>query len=347
MNFLTTKYPFFMRLQDIAAFEQKFKTGNAGTYVLKPFEIPVVGDEPSVLKGMDCVPADGFTGYFREEKFKKERIVLHYTVGNIAGDIASLTSRKRGLVSVPFVIARDGTVYRLHNPSFWSNHLGLKGVGNAENDQDKMTIGIELSNYGPLVPILGNMETIYSRQVDGTTGVTRVDVYCGQGERDAFVKSGGEYRGYQYFATFTNAQYNSTVLLLRYLTQKYGISRSFLPENLRYDIYNDVINFNGIVSHVNYRADKNDVGATFDWNRVITGVKARKFAPMPDRLGLLGGGVRGILDAEMPINTERVSEKIFVSEEELDAAKPVKTPKKTRKKKGAADLEALHGGLLI
>jgi N-acetyl-anhydromuramyl-L-alanine amidase AmpD len=346
MNFPTIKYSFFMRLQDILAFEQKFKTGNAGNYLLKPFAIPMLGDEPVVLKGMDCVPSDGFTGYFREEKFKKERIVLHHTVGNIAGDIASLTSRKRGLVSVPFVIARDGTVYRLHHPSYWSNHLGLKAVGNAENDQDKMTIGIEISNYGPLLPILGNMETIYSRQVDGA-GVSKVDVYCGQGEREAYTKSTKEYRGYQYFATFTNAQYNSTILLLRYLTQKYAIARSFLPESTRYDLYNEVINFNGIVTHVNYRADKNDIGATFDWNRVINGVKAKKFVPMPERLELMSGGVRGILDTDISINSARVSETIFTSEEALEEAKPVKIPKKTRKNKNKTDIDALNGGLLI
>jgi N-acetyl-anhydromuramyl-L-alanine amidase AmpD len=336
-----------MRLQDIAAFEQKFKTGNAGNYLLKPFAIPVPGDEPTMLRGMDCTPSDAFTGYYREEKFKKERIVLHHTVGNIAGDIGSLTSRKRGLVSVPFVIARDGTVYRLHNPSFWSNHLGLAAVGNPENDQDKMTIGIELSNYGALVPILGNMETVYSRQLDGA-GVAKIDVYCSQAERQAYIKSEKVYRGYQYFATFTNAQYNSLILLLRYLTLKYGIARNFLPESTRYDIVQDVLEFSGIVSHVNYRADKNDIGATFDWNRVVNGVKSRKFVPLPDRLGLVAE-TRGA-GTEILINSTRVSEKIFTSEEELEADKPVKRIRKSRsprKQANQIDVEALNGGLLI
>ena len=34
--------------------------------------------------------------------------------------------------------------------------------------------------------------------------------------------------------------------------------------------------FNGLVSHVNYRAtDKEDIGPAFDWNRVIEGVTSK------------------------------------------------------------------------
>ncbi len=63
------------------------------------------------------------TGYYYETEHKKERIVLHFTAGNVRSDMITLTTQDRH-VSVPFVIARDGTIYQLFSSKFWSGHLG-------------------------------------------------------------------------------------------------------------------------------------------------------------------------------------------------------------------------------
>ncbi len=81
--------------------------------------------------------------------------------------------------------------------------------------------------------------------------------------------------GWDYFGAFTDAQYDSTIVLLRYLTARYGIPRAFLPTDARYETKTDHAGFRGIVSHVNYRkTGKTDIGPAFDWDRVIGGVQA-------------------------------------------------------------------------
>ncbi len=98
------------------------------------------------------------------------------------------------------------------------------------------------------------------------------DVYCDLTESQYYRKA--SYRGYNYYATFTDAQYMSLITLLRYLTGRFNIPRRFLPLASRYETHNDIANFRGIVSHVNFRTDKFDIGLAFDWDQVIKGVSA-------------------------------------------------------------------------
>lgn len=152
-----------MRYTSLNAFEEKFlHTANNGEYNLRKISVPVPGENLK-LEGYLCTPANR-SGYYYDREYPKERIVIHYTAGNIKSDLSTLTSHNRH-VSVPFVIARDGTIYQLFSSKFWSGHLG-KGVGNTDtnNAEDKRTIGIELSNYGFLSEKSGNLETYYSRQ---------------------------------------------------------------------------------------------------------------------------------------------------------------------------------------
>jgi len=84
------------------------------------------------------------------------------------------------------------------------------------------------------------------------------------------------FRRFDFYATYTNQQYESLIILLRYLTARYEIPRQFLDEIERYETSKPNALFNGLVSHVNYRAtDKEDIGPAFDWNRVIEGVTSK------------------------------------------------------------------------
>ena len=80
-----------------------------------------------------------------------------------------------------------------------------------------------------------------------------------------------------YYAKFTNAQYISLLLLLRYLTTRFNIPRTLLPPVKRYDVFGSAAeaeNFKGICSHVNFRpSGKWDIGPAFDWERVAKGLK--------------------------------------------------------------------------
>jgi N-acetyl-anhydromuramyl-L-alanine amidase AmpD len=282
-----------MRYTSLTTLEENLlKTGNNGEYELRPFSIPVK-NENLALKGVFAVPKNRAKYYYAVEH-PKERIVLHFTAGQLRSDLQALT-RNDFHVSVAFVIARNGIIYQLFPSKFWSGHIG-KGIGNTNtgNAQDKITIGIELSNYGFLTEKDGNLETYYSRQKDANGNPGPVDVYCAVTEQAAYTKIGTPFRGQAYYATHTDAQYDSLIILLRYLTNQFNIPRQFLPEPQRYQATEEVLKFKGIVSHINYRVDgKWDIGPGFDWKKLMDGVQAQTFS----------SGSRGFENAGSEIGT--------------------------------------------
>ena len=247
------------------------KTGNGGEYKLSPFAVPVP-NESLTLNGLLCTAAHR-SGYYHDTVYQKERIVLHFTAGVLSGDMSMLT-RQDYHVSVPFVIARDGTIYQLYSSKFWSGNLGGDALGNAGNAQDKRTIGIELSNFGPMDLASDTLRMTYGD----------FSAYCTLAQTDSYQKLPVPFRGKSYYATHTDAQYDSLIVLLRYLTTQYAIPRQFMPEPKRYLTTPDVLTFKGIVSHINYRKDgKWDLGPAFNWARVMTGVQATSFIPAQKR----------------------------------------------------------------
>ncbi|MDQ3683456.1 MAG: N-acetylmuramoyl-L-alanine amidase, partial [Bacteroidota bacterium] len=291
-----------MRYTAINLLEEKLRqAGNSGEYTLQKISIPVP-NENLKLEGYLCTPHNR-SGYYYSVEHPKQRIVLHYTAGSLRSDLFTLSSHNRH-VSVPFVIARDGTIYQLFSSKFWSGHLG-KGLGNTNtnNAQDKCSIGIEISNYGFLSEKSGNLETYYSRLKNSNGVPGPVDVYCSLTEREAYEKLNTPFRQQIYYAAYTEAQYESLIILLRYLTARYNIPRQFLPESIRYQATNEVLNFKGIVTHINYRVDgKWDIGPAFNWKKLIDGVQAAEFKPTIHR-GAATRGVENALGSEQELDS--------------------------------------------
>ena len=264
-----------MHYSKLAAREEKFKnTGVAAgrSFKLVKFELPVKGEELK-LHGYTVRPSNGFEGYYYQQRYVKKKIVTHFTVGHLQGDINSLTNPQRGHVSTAFVLGRDGTVYQLFQSYFWSYHLGRGAIG-GNGTNSKFSVGIEISNYGPLIKRGKNLETVYSKK-EGH------DVFCSLDDKDQYIELDEPYRGHKYYATFTDEQYNSLIVLLRYLTARYDIPRAFIEESKRYEATPANANFKGIQTHVNYRKDKVDIGPAFDWDRVIAGVTAETYSNNP------------------------------------------------------------------
>jgi N-acetyl-anhydromuramyl-L-alanine amidase AmpD len=302
-----------MDFKAVAAAEADFKvTGNAAgvDYELTPFSIPIPEDDNHTLDGMTCRPKDGFSGYYYDEKFTKEKVVLHFTVGHLKGDIYSLSNKSRGHVSTAFVLGRDGTVYQLHSSGAWSYHLGRNALG-GNAVQSKAGIGIEISNYGPLIKKGNNLETVYSSD-------SRKDVYCTLNDTEQYVKLPKSFRGYQYYTAFTNEQYHNLILLLRYLTKTYDIPRKFVPESSRYETTSSgSSNFKGICSHVNFRTDKIDIGPAFDWDRVIAGVTAGNYGGNPLEDDVKKAEAK-VVEAKQAVQTANAA--LTIAEAELVAA---------------------------
>jgi len=125
---------------------------------------------------------------------------------------------------------------------------------------------IEISNIGPLKKIGNNLVTTYRDN----------DVYCTLDDTQHYIKLPQKYRGFEYYAGFTSAQYEAVIKLLKFLCAKYNIPKTFVSVGKRYNIMTatDFMNFKGITSHVNCRTDKTDIGPAFDWNRVIQGLNS-------------------------------------------------------------------------
>ena len=264
----------FEHKSDLADYVEKdFKdtrTANGRRFTFKQSRLPMPDNNSQYLNVTSCKPADGYSGYYEAQKVKKERIVLHFTVGNLKSDIDILTRPRPGYkqyrCSVPFVIARDGTIYQLFGSEYWAYHLGSGTIGGNEA-ASKKSIAIEMSNYGPLILVGNNLETVYSRK-NG-----KVDVYCTLQDKHKYIKLPTPFKGYQYFATFTDAQYQSLATLLRFLTAKHNIPRKFLGESVRYSANSATAGFRGIVSHLNFRATgKWDIGPAFEWDKLIRNV---------------------------------------------------------------------------
>lgn len=200
----------------------------------------------------------GHASHYYNANSDKRRIVLHFTTGFLGGDISTLTTPSYH-VSVSFVVARNGRIYRLFPTEKWSFHTGLGTVGGNEAIS-RSSIGIEISNIGYLDRSGNWMWNYYG------------DRYCAVADTQYYQTLAEPYRGKVHYATYTQAQYAAVRNLLRVLTQKHGIPATFLPANRRYSVFQTPDagrNFRGICSHVNYRpSGKWDIGPAFDWAAV-------------------------------------------------------------------------------
>lgn len=220
----------------------------------------------------------------------KERIVIHFTLGQTLGDMKTLTTEESP-ISTAYLLARDGIIYRLFSPHQFAWHLGDQYGHNARS------IGIELANYGGLKEIGNNMLATGS-------GIS----FCSLDDTQAYIKLPQPYRGYSYYANYTEEQYEGLIILLRYLTKEFNIPKTFLSSDPaqeaagnwdaipRYSQFKDRAEadaFKGICTHVQYRkpSDKQDIGPAFDWEKVIAGVTADEYKPdLIKTRSLFGGG---------------------------------------------------------
>ena len=94
--------------------------------------------------------------------------------------------------------------------------------------------------------------------------------YCRASETQYYVDLNTTYRGYRYYAYFTDEQYASLDRLLDVLCDEFDIPKTFLPEPDRYNLFSsaqDARDYEGICSHVNFQPPsvKQDIGPAFNW----------------------------------------------------------------------------------
>ena len=184
-----------------------------------------------------------FESYYYKAKTVKKSICLHFTVGYIKSDTTAL-STKDNCVSVSYVVDRTGRIYEMFPDTEWSYHLGSGAVG-GNGAMSKQSIGIEISNYGPLKLSGENLIDAYKNE------------YCKVSETQFYDKL--NYRGYDYFASMTDVQISATAALIKYLGKKHDIPMNFMPSDAPFASDADALAFKGVFYHTNVRKDK------FDW----------------------------------------------------------------------------------
>lgn len=240
-----------LRAYKLATIEANFKkTLNASGRQFKG----EAGEFPGVVK-LTSVDTKGF---YYPEVSKKDKVWLHGTAGVLSGDLWTL-SQQNNHVSVAYVLARDGSVYQLFPDEFYSYHLG--GSSSAPNSYwSKHSVAIEISN----LLCLTESPTDPNLLIDAYN-----KPYCLKTDKQFYTELPEPYRGYKFWASFTDAQYEATDQLVKHICEKHGITLSKLPFAKAYDYCVQVPN-ETLLFHTNCRKDKVDFSPAFDLNRIGT-----------------------------------------------------------------------------
>jgi len=178
---------------------------------------------------------------------KKKQIFLHLTEsGPNADSILNSWGESAAPATAYIIDRRDGSIYEIFNPSYWSFHLGVKST---RGRLDKQSIGISLCNWGALYE---NNEAFWS--------YTRKEVPQSDVDEMHWVN----WKGHKFFESITDEQIESLEKLLRFLVDKYEIKVQSEFDETFFDFNQEVIDKNlpGIWSHGSVRQDKIDLFPT-------------------------------------------------------------------------------------
>ena len=183
-----------------------------------------------------------------DELTDKKQIYLHHTAGGPdAVAVAKYFNNKVGKVATAFIIGARCTIVQCFSSKNWAYHLGLKQqvfteAGVSYKSLDKISVGIEICNYGPLTKRNG----YYYNYVGGKVDYTEVTILD------------KKYKGYIYWQKYTDAQIDSTRQLLVYLCDTYDIPRTYFATI--FDIDKRALRGeSGIFTHNSVRKDKSDI----------------------------------------------------------------------------------------
>jgi N-acetyl-anhydromuramyl-L-alanine amidase AmpD len=195
--------------------------------------------------------------YFKEAITKKQ-IVLHHTAGNSSGvnTINAWNSDTRGRIATCVCISGagkstntyDGEIVQCFSSKHWAYHLGLKqdvfkSRGVPYQNLDKISIGIEICNWGPLEKKGDKFYNYVDREVPA----------------DQVCELETPYKGYKYYHAYSDAQIESTRQLLVYWGKTYGIDLSYVESDM-WEVSNKALRGEaGVYTHNSYRKDKNDI----------------------------------------------------------------------------------------
>lgn len=205
---------------------------------------------PIPITKVDFKKSEYFT-----EKVEKKQIVIHHSAGT--DDVRKMfkwweSTPER--VATAFGINDFGQVFQAFEEHYWSNHLYVRSKGNSIPEKfknlanaqnlEKITIGIEIANWGPLT---------YSDKSFWSWAKAKVP----QEKVYDFGEQG--FRGFRFYERYTDNEVGALKLLLKYLAKKENIPIQDIGPEI-FEINHSALEGKpGIFTHCAYRTDKTDV----------------------------------------------------------------------------------------
>lgn len=143
-------------------------------------------------------------------------------------------------IGAPWVVDRDGTIYKTFNDKHWIYHLGIPHVS---NKYEKASVGIEIANE---VDLQLNGDQLYA-----FGNITPNTKYIGK----HFVKS---WRGGEYWASMDEAQVDACIELTLDICERFSINPVFYYPSTDFNFPNCFTQAT-ISCHSNCRKDKTDL----------------------------------------------------------------------------------------
>ena len=176
------------------------------------------------------------------ETTPKQFVVWHGTGGRTSATRGRATTSIDGWnadaprVGAPWLVDRDGTIYRTFDDSRWAFHLGIKG---SNGRYDRRSVAIEFAN-----------------ELDLTMKGSRLCAFGNTPYDGPFFT--GAWRGATHFAEMDAAQVDAGIALTLDICRRYGIEPKFYHPSTRFD-FPRCFEVATIVCHSNCRADKTDL----------------------------------------------------------------------------------------
>jgi hypothetical protein len=190
-------------------------------------------------------------GQWYEETTKKQFVVWHATEGRTRCSPASGRPGRATTsidawnldalrVGAPYLVDRDGAIYKTFDESGWIYHLGLAGT---KGRYDRSSVAIELANEGPLT-LDGDRLHAFGFNTPGT-------IYTG-------FHFAADWREHSYFAELDEAQVDAALELTLDICRRNDIDPVFYFPSTTYD-FPRCFQVATIVCHSNCRKDKLDL----------------------------------------------------------------------------------------
>lgn len=200
-----------------------------------------------------CYYKDFMSDFSYKTNLKKKRICLHHTVGGTAKSTYDYWIQKNKsqdwFIGTALIIERDGSIIQNFANDNWAYQFGLldKWKYTSAMNFEASSIGIEIASEGPAVAAGGGLVFFhggaYTRAVP-------------KGHK--IFKAPYNFRGYQHFDAYDDAQVDALIKLLNQLFDTYDIPR-VRPMDYGYTYREaDIKDFEGLIGHVNVRSDKSD-----------------------------------------------------------------------------------------